>query len=105
MIFINSANSLTIYIKVIPNASKNALGEILSIDNKNILKIYIKAPAVEGKANKALIDFLSKTFKIKKSSLRITKGTTQKYKKLEILGESQDLTLIQEAFNRNASPK
>lgn len=99
MIFTPSSNGLIGYVKVIPNASKNALGKILIIDNKNILKIYIKAPAVEGKANKALIDFFSETFKIKKSSLRIKKGATQKYKILEILHQ-EDLTTVQKTIEQ-----
>lgn len=99
MIFTLSSNGLIGYIKIIPNASKNALGEILNIDNKNILKIYIKAPAVEGKANKALIDFFSEIFKIKKSSLRIKKGTTQKYKILEILC-SQNYLMVQKTIEQ-----
>lgn len=76
------------------------MGEVLNIDNKNILKIYIKAPAVNGKANESLMDFFSKTFKIKKSSLRITKGLTQKYKTLEISGEPQDLKVIGDAIQQ-----
>ncbi len=65
-----------INIKVQPNSSQN---KIAGIYNENQIKINIKAPAVEGAANKELIKFLSKTFKVPKSSIEI-KGETSKQK-------------------------
>jgi uncharacterized protein (TIGR00251 family) len=41
------------YIKAQPNSSKNKIAGILG----DSLKINIKAPAVEGEANKELIEF------------------------------------------------
>ena len=65
-------------IKVQPNSSQN---KITGIYNENQIKINIKAPAVEGAANKELIKFLSKTFKIPKSKIEI-KGETSKQKRI-----------------------
>jgi uncharacterized protein (TIGR00251 family) len=39
------------------------------------LKLKINAPPVDGRANAALISFLSLQFKCSQSSIRITKGT------------------------------
>lgn len=44
----------------------------------------INAPAVEGKANARLIEFLSETLRIPKSSIEITKGHASPFKTLEI---------------------
>ncbi|WP_096258951.1 DUF167 domain-containing protein [Lebetimonas natsushimae] len=65
------------YVKAQPNSSKNKIAGLYG-DN---LKINIKAPAVEGAANKELIKFLSKTFKVSKSDI-IIKGETSKRKQI-----------------------
>lgn len=70
---------LTVSLKISPNASKN---EIIKTDDG--VKIKITAPPVDGKANKSLIEFLSKTFKIPKSSIEILRGETSKEKTLLI---------------------
>lgn len=71
-------NKVIINIKAQPNSSKN---KIAGIYDENQIKINIKAPAVEGAANKELIKFLSKTFKVSKSEIEI-KGETSKQKKV-----------------------
>ena len=68
-------NFVTFKIKVQPNSSKNKIGDIYG----DAIKINIKAPAVDGAANKELIKFLSKYFKISKSSINL-KGETSKHK-------------------------
>jgi len=62
-------------IKAQPNSSINKIAGIYG----DSIKINIKAPAVEGAANKELIKFLSKQFKISKSDI-ILKGETSKQK-------------------------
>lgn len=66
---------LKIKIKISPNASKN---EIIKTDDK--LKIKITAQPIEGKANKCLIVYLSKYFKIAKSNIEIVQGETGREK-------------------------
>ncbi len=70
-------NRVILNIKAQPNSSKNKIAGIYG----DAIKINIKAPAVEGAANKELIKFISKTFKIPKSEIEI-KGETSKNKKL-----------------------
>ena len=64
-------------IKISPNAKKN---EIIKTESE--VKIKITAQPIDGKANKALIEFLSKEFKIPKTSIQILKGETSKEKTL-----------------------
>jgi len=71
-------DKVIINIKAQPNSSKNKIAGIYDEDK---LKINIKAPAVEGAANKELIKFLSKEFKIPKSEINI-KGETSKRKQV-----------------------
>ena len=65
-----------IRVKVIP---RSALSEIVEE-----IKIRVKAPAEKGKANKELISFLSKTFKVPRSSISIVNGLTDPYKLIKI---------------------
>jgi uncharacterized protein (TIGR00251 family) len=67
-------------IKAVPASSKNVISGV----HDDALKIKIKAPAVEGAANKELVKFLSKTFKVAKSDIRFIGGETSKQKRLKL---------------------
>lgn len=69
------SENLIIKLKISPNASKN---EIIKTDE--MVKVKVTAQPIENKANKALIEFLSKNFKVPKSSIEIVKGETSKEK-------------------------
>lgn len=84
-IFDNTENGLIVRLKIIPNSSRNEI--IFDGDN---LKIKITAQPIENKANKALIEFLSKKFKIAKSNIQIIKGELNKDKTLLIQGIAEE---------------
>ena len=71
---------VSIRIKAQPAASKNEFCEIYGED---AIKIRIKAPAVEGAANKELVKFLSKSFKVSKSDIIFKTGQNSKIKIIE----------------------
>jgi uncharacterized protein (TIGR00251 family) len=60
------------------------------------LKIKIKAPAVEGAANKALVKFLAKRFKAPKSEIELIAGATAKRKRIRIPETPQLRAFIEE---------
>ena len=72
--------NLLLRIKVQPKASKDELSEILG----DCLKVRITAPPVDGKANKHLIAFLAKTFKVAKSKVELVSGETGREKRIKI---------------------
>ncbi|MFH1541991.1 MAG: DUF167 domain-containing protein [bacterium] len=67
-------------IRVIPNAKQNRI-----VQETDRLKVYLTAPAVDGKANKALIEFLAEYFKVKKRQVAIIRGEKSRDKTIEIL--------------------
>jgi len=73
-------DSVIFAIKAQPGASQNKIVGLLG----DALKIAIAAPAVEGAANKELVKFLSKTFKVPKSSIEFVGGETSKQKRLRL---------------------
>ncbi|NPA88458.1 MAG: YggU family protein [Epsilonproteobacteria bacterium] len=77
MVYEIKNGKVIINVKAQPNSSKNKIAGIYG----ESLKINIKAPAVEGAANKELIKFMSKEFKIPKSEIEL-KGETSKRKQL-----------------------
>ena len=78
-----TATGATFRVRVQPGASKN---EITGVQ-EDALKIKINAPAVKGKANRALIDFLAEKLGVKKSEIEIVSGHTSRIKKIRVLGE------------------
>ena len=67
-------------IKAVPASSINKIAGL----HDGALRIKIKAPAVEGAANKELVRFLSKTLKVSKSDIIIDKGETAKIKTIRL---------------------
>jgi hypothetical protein len=73
-------DQVTLRIKAQPAASKNGFaGEY----GEDAIKVRIKAPAVEGAANKELIKFLAKSFKVAKSDIIFKSGEQSKIKRVE----------------------
>ncbi len=70
-------DGLLVKIRIVPNSSKNEL-----IIEEGFIKVKITAQPIENKANKALIEYLSKIFKLPKSGIKIVKGDTSKEKTL-----------------------
>lgn len=85
---------MKLHIKVKP-ASKT--DEIIREADGGI-KVKIKAPPVEGKANKYLIEYLSGVLCISKSKIVLLKGETNSYKTLEIDAEENYLAKILSKF-------
>jgi len=83
---------IDLYINARPASSKNEIVGILD----DTLKIKIKAPAVEGAANKELIKFLSKAFKVPKSDIVIVSGDTSKRKRVRLPKSEKLLAFIEE---------
>lgn len=87
-------DGIIINIKISPNAKKNEI-----INESEITKIKITAQPIDGKANKALIEFLSKNFKIPKTSIKILKGETSKEKTILFMTQDEEkLKLLNKTF-------
>lgn len=76
----------TLRLHVHPNSGRN---EITGFKDGTI-EIKVAAPPVKGKANKELIDFLSRKLGVSKASLIITKGHTSRNKVITIDGPDRE---------------
>ena len=79
-----SAKGITFAVKVHPRARKNAIGVV-----GDALKLALTAPPVEGKANRAVIEFFADLFAIPRSSVTIASGETSRNKVVRISGLSR----------------
>ncbi|MGD8633276.1 MAG: DUF167 domain-containing protein, partial [Anaerolineales bacterium] len=70
-------------IRVTPRARKTEIGGVLE---DGTLRVRIAAPPVEGKANKALIKFLSKVLGVRKNMVEIVAGERGLDKIISIVG-------------------
>ena len=69
-------------VKVHPRAKREGIvGEM-----GDALKLAIKAPPVEGRANEACIEFLAKLLKVPRSSVTIASGESSRNKVVRISG-------------------
>ena len=64
-----------------PNSKKPRVEKDL-LEN---LHVYVAQPPLEGKANRAIIEALSKHFNVKKNSIRLLSGEKSKNKLFEII--------------------
>ena len=70
---------MEIILKVVPGAKRNLLKK-----EAGGIKVYLTAPAVDGKANKALVRFLAEHFDARKADVTIIKGLKSRHKTIKI---------------------
>jgi len=76
-------------VRVQPRASRDEI--VGAVDGA--LKIRLSAPAVENRANKALVEFLADVLKRPKSAVRILSGEHARNKRVEIFGVTRQQIL------------
>ena len=75
-------------VRVIPNARKDELAGLR--EDEWILRL--NAPAVDGKANKAAVDFVSEFCDVPRSAVLLIRGERSRHKIFQIVGlKSSDL--------------
>jgi hypothetical protein len=79
---VETSQGTVLLVRVVPNASRSAVAQI----GPDAVRIRLQAPAVEGKANKALIEFLADTIGVRARQVIITGGEHARQKRLLIAG-------------------
>ena len=77
-----SIGGVTFSVKVVPRASKN---QIVGKEG-DAVKIRLKAPPVDGKANEALVKFLAETLGVTRSQIEIVAGHASRHKVVRVRG-------------------
>jgi uncharacterized protein (TIGR00251 family) len=88
--------AVTFLVRVQPRASKDeTAGEM-----GGALKVRLRAPALEDRANGALVEYLAELLKTPRSAVRILSGERSRTKRIEIRGVTREqilALLVQEA--------
>lgn len=77
-----SAASCKLAIKAIPNAPRNAVAGWLG----DALKVRVHAPALEGRANDELCEFIADTLGLPRRAVTVAQGEKSRQKVLAITG-------------------
>lgn len=94
----NGKKGSALAIRVTPRARRN---EIVGILDDGTIKIRLTSPPVEGKANKALVEFLADVLEVPRSRIEIVAGETGRDKLISIL--DLDAPTVQERILRKMS--
>ncbi len=76
-------------VRVQPRASKDEIAGEMG----GALKVRLRAPAVEDRANEALVEFLAELLKTSRSAVRILSGERSRTKRIEIRGVTRQQIL------------
>ena len=85
-----ASRRISLTVRVQPNARRD---EIVGLYG-DALKIKVAAPAVDNKANAALVEFLGETLGVPSSAIVIRHGATARRKVLEITGGPELVTKL-----------
>ena len=69
-------------LRVMPNARANRV----ELSDDGSLRVRLQAPAVEGKANQALVRFLSEKLDVPRSSVQLLSGEHHRTKVIAVMG-------------------
>jgi uncharacterized protein (TIGR00251 family) len=84
--------TVTFSVRVQPRASKDEVAGVMG----DALKVRLRAPALEDRANEALCEYLAEVLKTPKAAVRILSGHHSRSKRVEVRGvtEQQVLALV-----------
>jgi uncharacterized protein (TIGR00251 family) len=81
-----TGGAVSFQVKVHPRAKRDAIvGEL-----GDALKVALKAPPVEGRANEACIEFFANLLKVPRSSVTIASGASSRNKVVRVTGVTAD---------------
>lgn len=90
MIYEKTGLGIRITLKVTPKASSNSCRGIEEVLPGQLgLKVWVTAAPEDGKANKAVIELLSKLLRLPKSSISVIQGETSRLKTVMIYGDEE----------------
>ncbi len=81
-----AAGTVSFAVRVQPRASKDEVVGVMD----GALKIRLQAPAVENRANEALVELLAHLLKTPKSAVRILGGERSRMKRIEVRGVTKE---------------
>ncbi len=82
-------SSIRFQVRVHPGAHRTVVGGRHGPDGAPALVVRVTAPAVDGRANRALVDALAEAFAVRKRAVTIVTGANSRTKLVEVAGVDQ----------------
>lgn len=87
------AKGIRLAVRLTPRASREGVdGVVQGPDGRRMLQLRLTAPPVDGAANAALIGFVAKALRLRKSEIAIVSGEKARLKLLELSGDPTELS-------------
>jgi len=87
MLTITETNAgVSFSVRVTPRARRNEIAGVVG----DVLKVNLKAPPVEGKANAALVELLARWLGVKRSQIEIIAGAASRNKIVRVAGLTRE---------------
>lgn len=84
-----AGGTISFRVRVQPRASRDEVAGEMG----GALKVRLQAPAVEDRANEALVEFLAQLLKRPKAAVRLLSGERSRIKRVEISGVTRQQVL------------
>jgi uncharacterized protein (TIGR00251 family) len=86
-------------VRITPRASRTAITGLIGEGDDAVMKIALQAPPVDGRANDALIEFLSELLRTPRSTIEIAGGEHARNKIIRVRGRqaAEILPLLEKA--------
>jgi uncharacterized protein (TIGR00251 family) len=92
--FTCAPGGIRLSVRLTPRAAADSLvGVTHDADGRPALQVRIAAPPVDGAANAALIAYLAKALKLRKSDIRIASGETARLKRVDLSGDAESIAV------------
>ena len=87
-----ASDGLVVSVRLTPRAGRDEIaGTEQRADGNAVLKVRVRAAAVEGAANEALIRLFAETLGVARSKVALIAGQTARVKRLKIAGNAHAL--------------
>jgi uncharacterized protein (TIGR00251 family) len=94
-----TSGGVILALRVVPRAAKDTIDG----ERDGALRIRLRAPPVEGQANRALVAFLAETLGVRRSDIALLCGETGRHKRARISGVTERQVLAKLPVKQPAS--
>lgn len=99
--FFQVSNGVRVRVRLTPNAGQNRIdGLALDGQGNTVLRIAVNAQPEQGRANKAMIKYIAKQWRVPKSKITLQTGAKDRIKTLHIDDNNPDLLNTLEKWAR-----
>jgi len=89
-----TTRGVVLAVRLTPRGGRDAIGgiEAGAADRPPVLQVRVRAAAVEGAANEALLELIAKAVGVPPRAVSLVSGHTSRVKRLKIVGDAVALT-------------